>query len=305
MLSRLRRLSPVASRSLRWLIRMSADYNANPQHDATTHSKHVHMPSESRGSWWTGPLSGRRALIILGTCLLATLALLPLDRWVLTTLGPYGGLTKNLGGDLRRELEFVQQFGAFTSMLIAALMMYLQDRSRAVRVLDLLAGILANVLVCNLLKMAFGRPRPRIIFGELTSRPPMDGYDHTWYHAFFWSAYPLPRDADPQTAGVQLTYLWAHSWEVGKGISSDLWSMPSSHAAAAACAAAALMRLYPRLSPLLIGLIVVVACARILFGAHYPSDVALGAAVGFVIGALAMDGRWGSRWVRSSPNSPT
>jgi membrane-associated phospholipid phosphatase len=249
-------------------------------------------------AWWVAPMTGKRAALILGAGGLATLALMPLDSWVMTTIGPFGGLTERLGGDVRRELEFAQQFGAFTSIVIVALVILLQDRQRFPRVLDLVAGVLANALICNLLKMGFGRPRPRIVFGEASGRVPMEGFDSPHAFAFFWRAFPLPRDAQPDVAGVQLAYLWARSWEVTKDISSDLWSLPSSHAAAAACTAAALMRLYPRLSPLLIGLMVIVACARVVFGAHYPSDVALGAAVGFVIGSIAMDGHWVSRFIK-------
>lgn len=249
-------------------------------------------------AWWAAPMTGKRAAWILGAGVVATLALMPLDSWAMTTIGPFGGLTERLGGDVRRELEFAQQFGAFTSIVIVALVVLLQDRPKFPRVLDLVAGVLANALICNLLKMGFGRPRPRIVFGEASGRVPMEGFDSPQAFAFFWRAFPLPRDAQPDVAGVQLTYLWARSWELTKDISSDLWSLPSSHAAAAACTAAALMRLYPRLSPLLIGLMVIVACARVVFGAHYPSDVALGAALGFVIGSVAMDGQWVSRFIK-------
>jgi undecaprenyl-diphosphatase len=281
---------------------MSADYNANPAAAAgPLESPRAGRRTDADQSlaWLARPMTTRRGAIILGAGVLGALALMPLDVWVMTTIGPFGGITQHLGGDVRRELEFAQQFGAFTSIVIIALVILLQDRPRFPRVLDLVAGVLANALVCNLLKMAFGRPRPRVVFPDASGRVPMEGFDSPHNFAFFWRAFPLPRDARPDVDGLQLTYLWARSWELTKNISSDLWSMPSSHAAAAACTAAALARLYPRLSPLLIGLMVVVACARVVFGAHYPSDVALGAAVGFVVGALAMEGRWISRFVRS------
>ncbi|MFO0857618.1 MAG: phosphatase PAP2 family protein [Phycisphaerales bacterium] len=247
------------------------------------------------------PMTGFSASIVLIVGLAVAASIIPLDRWVMTHLSSFGGIGKKLGGDIARELQFLQQFGAFTSIVLISLVIIFQDSRNRVRVCDLAGAMMCNALVCNLFKIMLGRPRPRIIFGAENGLPPQAGFDSTSHFAFFWSQYPLPRDGDPATPGVQLTHVMAYSWDFFKDISSDLWSMPSSHAAASACAAAVLMRIYPRLTVLFLVLAFLVGLARILFGAHYLSDVVFGWSVGFVIGALAMDTRIFSRLLTKHP----
>lgn len=230
--------------------------------------------------------TNRRALLVLLAGVLVGAALLPIDHWAMTTLGPYGGIAANLGGDLARELEFLQQFGAISSLVIIFIVIIRLDPARSIRLWDFGLAMGLTALVCNAIKMLTGRPRPRVIFHEHA----LEGYTGAVQFPMFWNAFPLPRTVDGQA-----THLWAHSYEVWRGISSDLWAMPSSHTAAAACAAVALARLYPRLTGLVMVLMGITACARVLLGAHYPSDVAVGLAVGWAVGMVVMDGRWLSR----------
>jgi membrane-associated phospholipid phosphatase len=87
------------------------------------------------------------------------------------------------------------------------------------------------------------------------------------------------------------------AWEIGAPKASELWSMPSSHTAAAAMLAVFLARMYPKLMPLAVGLAGMVGAARVILWAHYPSDVVTGGAVGAAIGMMAHDMRWGARLV--------
>jgi membrane-associated phospholipid phosphatase len=81
-------------------------------------------------------------------------------------------------------------------------------------------------------------------------------------------------------------------------------SFPSGHTATAAGLAAGLIWLYPQGRLLFSLLTVLVGCQRIVSGAHYPSDVLVGAAVGcFVaqfilyVGRLPVSfDRWEKRW---------
>lgn len=81
-------------------------------------------------------------------------------------------------------------------------------------------------------------------------------------------------------------------------------SFPSAHTATAAGLAAALIWLYPQGRLLFTVLTVLVGCQRVISGAHYPSDVLAGAALGcfmtlFVlhIGRLVpLFDRWEERW---------
>lgn len=72
---------------------------------------------------------------------------------------------------------------------------------------------------------------------------------------------------------------------------SDLMSFPSGHSAVAAGLAAALAWRYPHGWPLFAFLAAATACQRVLSSAHYPSDVACGAAVGLLGAAICLGGR--------------
>ncbi|MFZ4573218.1 MAG: phosphatase PAP2 family protein [Phycisphaerales bacterium] len=209
----------------------------------------------------------RAAKVVLGGLVLAAI-LLPLDPWaagLAAKLQP--GARWALGGDLKRELEFVQQFGAITSIVIVWVTVLLLDRPKRWLLPSFVAGSLLTSLVCNGFKMLLGRPRPKLGAPyELT--PP-------------WQTHPVP-----SAAGDVLR----HGWET-----SQLWSFPSSHTAAAVVLAMFLSRMYPPLRPLAIGLAIVVATARVVLHAHYPSDVVGGATLGWLVAAAALDPRLGMR----------
>jgi membrane-associated phospholipid phosphatase len=175
-----------------------------------------------------------------------------------------------LGGDLRRELEALQQYGQGAITLLVAWAIWLLDRARRRRLLDWAAGALLAAAVAYPAKMLVGRPRPK--FGD----------PGVFLGPF--GAYPI--DAE---VGVR------HAWEVWAGISSDLWSMPSTHTVFAVVMSVALASLYPALRPLAVVMAALVGVSRVIFGAHYPSDVLIGAAIGLGAAAPAMALRWGSR----------
>lgn len=79
-----------------------------------------------------------------------------------------------------------------------------------------------------------------------------------------------------------------HAWEFWKGHWADLTSMPSSHTTFAAAMAAFLAFAYAPLRGLVVVLTILVAVARVLLGAHYPSEVLVGAAIGWFGGTLGM-----------------
>jgi len=186
------------------------------------------------------------------------------------------------GGDLRREIEALQQFGQGFSMLLLGAAIFLMDPERRRRLLDwaFAGGLL--MLACTLLKGLTGRPRPRMgdPFGFIG---PM-------------GLYAIER-APGETRFISA---WSGS--------SDLASMPSRHTAFAVLAAIFLSALYPRAAPLVWPLAVLVAAARVLTGAHYPTDVLAGAALGLLAGRHAIDRLWGVRlldWIWKRWVDPT
>ena len=64
-------------------------------------------------------------------------------------------------------------------------------------------------------------------------------------------------------------------------------SLPSGHSASAAAFAVAVGDLLPALKLPLRGAASVVAFSRVYTGVHYPSDVAVGAIVGAILGRVA------------------
>lgn len=196
-------------------------------------------------------LRRRLMLVVVAACL--TAALLPLDKAIsdaLQALRP--------SGDLRRELELIQQFGSPTTIAAAALLVWRLDPGRFRRLLDWIAAAVLTAVSMWAIKVSLGRPRPRL--GEPA---PLVGPFGSW----------------PSQPDEPLRSTWRF-WTDG---ASDLWSMPSSHAAAATVAAVVLSRMYPRLTPVVWSLVGVVAFARITLGAHWPSDVVVGAALAYLI----------------------
>lgn len=179
------------------------------------------------------------------------------------------------GGDFRRELETIQQWGGISSLVLVTVIVVLMDRTGRRRLWDLLvaAGIVS--IAVQALKMLIGRPRPRL--GEF--------YDADSFLGPL-GAHPFITE---HGSGV-----W-HAWEFWRPISSDLWSMPSSHTSAAMVLSVFLGMAYPRLRVLAAAMVVIVATARVLLASHYPSDVVVGAAVGYALAHLAIDRRWGRR----------
>ena len=79
------------------------------------------------------------------------------------------------------------------------------------------------------------------------------------------------------------------AWHL-RGWAERSWStadlgMPSSHAAVAFGGAVLLGRLHPRIRPVVLGLAAGCALSRVVVGAHFPSDVVAGAAIGWLVAA--------------------
>lgn len=230
------------------------------------------VTEESRRHWAL-PLTIGLAAFLLGPVLFGG----RLDLWLARLLR-----SDVIGGDIRRELETFQQWGAFGSIVVAVVIIWQVDPRRRRRLLDWLAALLVLVPMVTVMKLVIGRPRPRAGLLDASGvRIEFPG-ELLWP----WGAWPL------EGKGVR------HAWEFWAGISSDLWSMPSSHTAYAMAMSVFIGLVYPRLRGLAIVMVVIVGVARVVLGAHYPSDVVVGGCLGYAIAWPAVRGRWGQRAAR-------
>ncbi len=199
----------------------------------------------------------RFSLLALAAGAVAFAALHPLDAAV------NGWLSNvHLTGDFKREWEALQQFGQGVSIVVIALTIFLLDPARRARLFDLALALAAVGLTVTLMKNFIGRPRPK--------------FNDPGTFLFPWGTYPIPHK-DGATINV-------HAWDWSSPSHAQLWSMPSSHTAFAVVMAMFLSTLYPRIRWLVAALALTVAAGRLVFDAHWLSDVVAGATIATAIG---------------------
>ena len=210
----------------------------------------------------------RSTLLIVLAAVVAAALVLPWDGVI-----SHWAVAVHLGGDVRRTFETLQQYGDLGTLVLTGLIIWLLDPTRRRRLWDLALASGLTGLACLVLKILVGRPRPALA--------------EPWGFLGPIERFPMPDGQGGQN--------WLHTWNLGVRGVSDLWSMPSSHTAAAMALSLFLVSIYPRLRPLAVAMVVIVGLGRLLTGAHYPSDLLAGAAVALLIAGPVVRGRWGVR----------
>lgn len=159
----------------------------------------------------------------------------------------------HLAGDVRRFFELTEFFAhgfGITLILIAVLVLAPDRRRRLVRVV---MGLLASALVVHGIKLVVLRMRPGFFWsqGELDQT--------TWLGFASW--------IDPTNAAILNV---AHASQ----------SFPSGHSAAVSALAVGLIWLLGKGRGLFTAMVILGCLQRVLFHAHWPSDVLVGAAIG-------------------------
>ncbi|QYK48822.1 MAG: phosphatase PAP2 family protein [Phycisphaeraceae bacterium] len=208
-----------------------------------------------------------RPLIITA---LATSCLLPFDGIIARA-----SRDAAIGGDFRRVLGWFGEYGQGGMIILTAALVFLLDKHNARRLLDYALALMLAAAATLPLKMLTGRPRPR--------ESMLETYTHLDFLGPF-GAHPFSPEV-----GVR------HAWEFWSDTNAALWSMPSSHVVYAVVMSVWLAALYPPLRTLAWILAALVAIARVLFGAHYPTDVIVGAALGYLIATPCITRLWGIR----------
>lgn len=110
-----------------------------------------------------------------------------------------------------------------------------------------------------------------------------------------------PRAADLASVASPFGTFGDDSLAVAAPHFADLMSFPSGHSAVAAGLAAALTWRYPHGAPLFAMLAAAAALQRVVTSAHYPSDVACGAAMGLIGAACCLGGPRAIRRTMADP----
>lgn len=181
--------------------------------------------------------------------------------------------THRLPSEIRRFFDLSEVFGhALGVAAVLGVTVTLDPVLREARrlaharwdVVRLVIATYAGGLLVDALKLAVDRVRPRAAeFAAISSV----------FDTFGTAAWLAPVGADV-------------SMKLGKA--ADLMSFPSGHAAVAAGLATALAWKYPHGLPVFVFLAITSAAQRVVCSAHYPSDVAFGAACGVAAAAVCL-----------------
>lgn len=214
---------------------------------------------------------GWRWLLVLLAGLLATAALLPFDGVITNYLHTLGGPDMDA-----RLLRFTERWGNPLVTLVVAGMIFLFDRPKRLRLLDLAAAVGLTALLSLAVKMLVGRPRPK--------------FEQPWTFLWPWGRFDLPPYPADDSAPLSI-----YAWDLFAESHGQLWSMPSSHTSAAMVLSTFIARCYPRTGWLMVALVAMVGLTRAVQDAHYPTDLVVGGLLGYLVTDMVINLRLGQK----------
>lgn len=175
-----------------------------------------------------------------------------------------GGKIYKTGGDIRREIAMLEQFGQWVSSVVIVACVFFVDKQGRRKALAIAIGCFATVLVCYLMKDCIGRTRPGVFAGEP-------------------GGWMLGGPAVGFTKG------------------SAYGSFPSAHTTGAFALATGLSWFYPRGRAIFFGLATFTAGMRVIVAMHYISDVAAGMLLAVLIPRLTLQANLAGRFLAKLP----
>lgn len=170
------------------------------------------------------------------------------------------------GGDIRREIAMLEQFGQWVSSVVIVACVAFMDKQGRRKALAIGIGCLVTVLICYFMKDLIGRTRPGVFAGEPGS----------WI-----------------LAGPAMGFT--------KG--SAYGSFPSAHTTGAFALATGLSWFYPRGRAIFFGLAAFTAGMRVIVAMHYISDVTAGMLLAVLIPRLTLSANLAGRFLARLPAS--
>jgi len=217
----------------------------------------------STGCDWRPMGLSPAALCLFGAALAAAaVAVLPLD-----VAAARWWSQSHLPGELRRLINYSEAFGHGLGVLIILLLVWQLASTRRRCMLRLASISLGAGLAADLVKLLVGRTRPRHF--------------------------------DLASGSVWNTFT---GWLPGTAAGAAGQSFPSAHTATAVGLALALAALFPKARWTFVLLALLVACQRMQAGAHFPSDVLAGAALGCWTAAFCLTGQGLGLWFERLEN---
>lgn len=158
-------------------------------------------------------------------------------------------------GDTRRMIAMAEYFAHGTGVVVIIVLIWMLDPQKGRFLPRIAACAFVGGLAANILKLCVLRRRPLMTDTSISDI------------GVTWATHPhgIPVGADGY---------WNYAWQ----------SFPSAHAATAVGFAIGLSWLYPRGKYLFWSLAALAALQRVVFLAHWPSDVLVGVSLGIVSG---------------------